>query len=458
MTLKFKNRIALFNTLAVAITTTLLFFVIYFVVKKTAYAHLDKTIQVEHNEVLSNLGLKGDSIIIKKMPEWEEAEHSQIEVNPTFLQIEDMEGVIIFHSVNLLKNQVLADPLNEQETFYNGVVGGKKIRLGKFPIVNKGSGIIGHLTIAVSQEESYTILTKLFWILIVSFPLLLVIQFVASSLAAARAIGPVHQLIRSASDIGDSNISTRLGLPERKDELYKLTETINELLGRIESSMLQQKQFTSDASHEMRTPLAAIRGTLEVLIRKQRDPEMYEEKISGIIDQVDRLDRLLDKLLQLARIESGVVLAKRERVHLAGMISALEEKLKKAAAEKKISLHIHIPECTMVIGDKLYLELIIENIISNAIKYGKVNGNVFLIWNEELKTLSVEDDGIGIAAEHLPKIFNRFYRADESRNSAFKGTGLGLSIVKKLADLQNITLVADSRPGAGSIITLQFPL
>jgi len=284
----------------------------------------------------------------------------------------------------------------------------------------------------------------------------LIVQFVVSSLAASKAIKPVNQLIASASEISDSNIITRLVLPEHQDELYKLTKTINELLARIEARMLQQKQFTSDASHEIRTPLSGIRGTLEVLIRKQRDPQVYEEKIAGTIKEVDRLELLLEQLLQLARIDSGNT-ARNETIYLAELITLSGKKWKKQAGEKKISLQFHVPEDVTVMGDQLYLELIFDNLFSNAIKYGKENGNIVASWNETSKTLSIRDDGIGISAKNLPNIFNHFYRADESRSSAIKGNGLGLSIVKKLADIQHINLSVESQPDHGSNFILQFP-
>ncbi len=457
MSLKFKNRIALFNTLAVAFTTALVFLLIYFVVNKTAYDHLDENISHEKEEVLSNLMWFQDSIVINKMPEFDEAEHSQVEVNPTFLQVSNHEGRIIFQSANLLKGQSLSSPSNETLTYYNSKLVGQRIRLGQFPIINGKGEEIGRLTIAVSEQQSYAILTNLIWILLLSFPFVLIVQFLTSSLAASRSIKPVHQLIDSASGIGDSNISSRLPLPERQDELYDLSITINELLARIEKSMLQQKQFTSDASHEIRTPLSAIRGTLEVLIRKQREPKAYEEKISGIIAQVDRLDALLEQLLQLARVESDKAISRSENINLSHLISAMQEKWLKDTEAKNISLHIQVAENANVPADKLFLELILDNLINNAIKYGKERGNVFLSWDASSKTLLVKDDGIGISAEHLPNIFNRFYRADESRSSLIRGNGLGLSIVKKLADLQNIILSVESQPGAGSIFTLQFP-
>lgn len=454
MAIKFKNRIALFNTLAVAFTTAFVFLAIYMVVYKTAYAHLDDDISVEKEEVLSNLDWHRDSIIINKMPEWDEAEHSQVEVNPTFLQITNSEGKVIFRSSNLLKEQVLAS--QSQESFYDGKINNQKIRLGQFPIINNNGENIGKLTIAVSQEESFNILNNLIWVLLISFPLVLLVQFFASSIAASKAIAPVHQLIQTASRIGDSNISTRLGLPGHRDELFELTQTINELLARIEVSMVQQKQFTSDASHEIRTPLSAIRGTLEVLIRKQREPHVYEEKIAGTIKEVDRLDALLDQLLQLARIDAGIA-ARNETICLSELVLFLGEKWERQAAEKGINLQLTIPEDAMVMGDRLYLELILDNLLNNAIKYGKPQGHVFLNWDKTSRMLSVKDDGIGIPAKDLPHIFNRFYRADESRSSAVKGNGLGLSIVKKLADLQHIVLNVESELGKGTTFMLQFP-
>lgn len=456
MILKFKNRIALFNTLAVAFTTALVFLAIYVVVYTTAYAHLDDDILVEKEEVFGNLDWHGDSIIINKMPEWDEAEHSQVEVNPTFLQVTNLHGEVIFRSSNLLKEKVLAEPAEGGKVFYDGMIRNQKIRLGQFPITNNEKKIIGELTIAVSEDESSMVLNNLIWVLVISFPIVLLIQFLASSVAASKSIEPVHELIHTASRIGDSNISTRLALPVHRDELYDLTKTINELLARIESSLIRQKQFTSDASHEIRTPLSAIRGTLEVLIRKQREPNVYEEKISGIIKEVDRLDVLLDQLLQLARLESNKTIARKEVARMAELVAASEEKMEPLAEEKNIKIHLNIAENTVVTADEIFLELILDNILNNALKYGKENGNVFIEWDETAETLSVRDDGVGISEKDLPNVFNRFYRADESRSSSVKGNGLGLAIVKKLADLQGIELVADSTPGQGSTFSLHF--
>lgn len=457
MNLKFRNRIALFTTLAVALITAVVFVVIYTVVHHTAYAHLDKDILQEKEEVINNLDWNRDSIIIHKMPEWDEAEHSKVEVNPTFLQIVDLKGKVIFHSTNLLHDQFLYGPDIGDDFFFNGELSLQKIRLGQFPIKNDAGKLIGYLTIAISRQESYTVLHNLVLVLILAFPFVLIILFIASSLAATRAIEPVMQLIRTASGISDTTIGTRLNLPLHKDEFYVLTQTINDLLARIEESMRRQKQFTSDASHEIRTPLAAIRGTLEVLIRKQREPAAYQEKISGILEQVDRLDRLLDQLLEVARIESGMTKPKHELVPIASLVAGLHVKWKNVVEAKGITLAVSIPNDVIVTCDKIFLEIILDNLVHNAIKYGKEQGHIFIQWHEGPGSLSIRDDGHGIPEEHLPNIFNRFYRVDPSRSSGIKGSGLGLSIVKKLADLQSIALVAQSKPGEGTVFTMSFP-
>lgn len=458
MKLKFRNRIALFNTLAVAFTTALVFVAIYLVVYKTAYAHLDDDILLEKEEVFSNLDWHHDSIVINKMPEWDEAEHNKVEVNPTFLQIVNTNGVVVFHSSNLLKDRFLFNPDVKQGVFYNGEINDQKIRLGQFPIQNDAGAVIGQLTIAVSQQESYVILNNLILVLLISFPLVIFVQFVTSYLAASRAIVPVKELIKTASVIVDSNISSRLEMPHRKDEVYELSTTINDLLDRIEVNIRKQKQFTSDASHEIRTPLAGIRGTLEVLLRKKREPEVYEEKIVEIISQVDRLDKLLDQLLQLARAESGAADIKKETVVLLDFIQELIASWNQYAESNNTTIKIEVASEASIIINRFSLELILDNLVTNAIKYGKHSGNVLINWDPDTRILSVKDDGIGIAEADINHVFDQFFRADESRGSTIKGNGLGLSIAKKIADLQGIRLTVRSEIGSGTVFSLHFPV
>lgn len=454
MKLNFKKRIAVFNTLAVAVTTAIVFIVIYAVVYNSSYRHLDSDILLEKEEILNTLDWKGDSIIINKMPEWEEAEHNKVEVNPTFIQIVDNKERMIFKSANLQSNHFLFDPANETENFFNSLVDKQRLRLGQFPIRNDAGKLIGQLTVGISQQESYYVLNNLLISLCISFPILLLVLYLVVYMTASKAIAPVQRLIRAASVIDDSNINTRLPLPENEDELYQLAKTINELLNRIETSVQQQKQFTADASHEIRTPLAAIRGTLEVLLRKRREPEQYEERIQEVITQTDRLNQLIDQLLQLARLEGGSI--KKEMINIEKLAEETITKYDKQIVEKDIRVKIAIPEGTTVFTDNLFLSMVVDNLVSNALKYGDSNSQITIVWHDKGHLLSITNKGPEISKEQLPFLFDRFYRTDDSRSSHIAGSGLGLAIVKKLADLMQLKITVDSYPG-NTTFSLQFP-
>lgn len=458
MKLSFKKRIATYNLIAIATLTAIAFIGIYAVVYYTSYKHLDDDIFTEKSEVFSNLDCDDDAIIMNKMPEWEEAEHKQIEVNPTFIQIVDINGETIFKSANLQKNHFLFNPKNKTTVFYNATINKQKIRQGQFPIFNDDRKIIGQLTIGVSQQESYNVLHNLLIVLLTTYIVIISILYFIMIFVASKAIAPINQLIQSASQINYANINSRLPLPENADEIHQLATTINELLSRLENSFYQQKQFTSDASHEMQTPLAGIKGIIEVLLRKPRTPERYEEKMREVLVQTNRLSQLHDQLLQLARLESSVLVAKKEQIYLAETVEKTIKNHKEHSNSNAIQIQNSIPTATIVWSDNLLLEMILDNLISNAIKYNKTRGNIFINWDQPKRTLSITDEGIGIDSDQLPFLFNRFFRADDSRSSKIPGNGLGLSIAKRLCDTQNIQLSVSSIKSKGTTFLLQFPV
>ncbi len=353
MNFSFKKRIAVYNTLAVAITTAIVFIIIYAVVHFSSFRHLDRDIILEKEAILSSIDWSDDEINLDKLPDWEEEEHKQIEANPTFIQIVDDREKVVFKSANLKGKHFLFDPNNEAANFYNTQIDNQRLRLGQFPIKNDKGKLIGQLSVGVSRQESYFVLNNLLATLFISFPILLMVLYAVIYMAATRAIAPVHELIRTASRINDSKIDTRLDLPENQDEIYQLATTINDLLARLEAGIQQQKQFTADASHEIKTPLAAIRGTLEVLLRKEREPQQYEAKIRDVMAQADRLNLLIDQLLQLARLESGTV--KKDSIRLKETARAIVLKWQKQLAQKDQQVQINIPENISVQADKMFL-------------------------------------------------------------------------------------------------------
>lgn len=457
MRLSFKKRIATYNLIAIATLTAIAFVVIYSVVYYTSYKHLDDDITTEKEEVFANLDWEDDQIIMNKMPEWEETEHKQLEVNPTFIQIVDLYGNTIFKSVNLQENHFLFNPKNTTTVFYNAIINNQKIRQGQFPIFNNNHKIIGQLTIGVSQQESYNVLHNLMIILISTYVIILLILYFIMSFVASKAIAPIYQLIDSASQINYTNINARLPLPENQDEIHQLATTINQLLSRLENSFHQQKQFTSDASHEMQTPLAAIKGIIEVLLRKPRTTEQYELKMKEVLNQTNRLSQLYDQLLTLARLESNVLKNNKIQIMLHSSIEKSINNHKVIVNKNKVIISNTVPNDLQILTDTQLLEIVLDNLISNAIKYNKTGGNIYITWNKSNRLLSITDEGIGIEADKLHLIFNRFYRVDDSRNSQIQGNGIGLSIVKRVCDILNIILTVNSKENKGTIFQLQFP-
>lgn len=456
MKLHFKNRIALFNTIAASITMLVVFAAVYYVIYTTTFRHLDRSIMEEKEELFSQISTQGDSLVFSLNAEWEELEHNSAEVNPIFLQMVDVQGKVIFHSRNLQNDQLqFADSLYAN-TFFNVEFNGKKIRQGQFPIKTETGKIIGQLDIGISQVDSILILRNLRITFFATFPLMLVFFYLVTSLVASRSIAPVKQLIGYAEKMNYNNINPSLPLPEHRDEIYQLTATINALLERIEIGRNREKQITADISHELRTPLTGIKGTLEVLVRKPREPQHYEEKAKQVIQEVDSINHIISQLLYLARFDSGNLSIVKKAVPLHDVLRSIRNKWQSRFLEKNMSMLVDIPENTLVEADFGLLEMILENLVSNAVKYGNVGGELRCSWQNDTRTLTLSDNGPGIPQQHLPRIFERFYRTDVPGSSSVQSTGLGLYIVKMLTDIQGIQMEVNSQPNQGTQFLLHF--
>jgi len=456
MKLHFKNRIALFNTIVATATMLVVFASVYAVIYIVTYQHLDNSILEEKEELFSQMTIEGDSLILSLNVEWEELEHNRAEVDPIFLQIVNDRGNVIFRSRNL-ENDLLqfADSLTTNQ-FFNVEFNGKEIRQGQFPIKSDTGKILGQLDIGISQVDSILILANLRNTFFVAFPLMLLIFYVVTSLVASRSIAPVKELIGYAEKMHYNNINAQLPLPVHYDEIYQLTASINALLERIEKGRTREKQITSDISHELRTPLTSIKGTLEVLIRKTREPKQYEAKIKQVIQEVDSMNHIINQLLYLSRLDSGNLSIVKKTINLYSLLLSIANRSNLQLRDKQMEMHLEIPEDTVILSDFGLLEIIIGNLVSNAIKYGNVQGKLICRWHEENRVLSIIDNGPGISQEHLPHIFERFYRVDVQGREFVQSTGLGLYIVKKLADIQNIQVVVESEINVGTKFDLHF--
>ena len=455
--LSFKNRIASHYIITTALLIFVVFFVIYSIVKLSVYNHLNTDIAKEVKNHLNEIGIKNNTFYLMHAREWEEREHNTVDVNPVFIQFLDKNGDVIEKSPNL-KNEVLYfnKDIPNNELFDTKILG-NKIRQIQVPIF-EGSKIIGYLIIAMSLEGALIVLQNLEEILIIAYPLILIVLFFIARFIAGRSIKPISSIIKTSNIITKDNLTSRIPLPQNKDELFVLSQTINNLLDRIETAIEREKQFTSDASHELRTPLTVIKGTLEVLIRKPRNPAEYEEKINFCVKEVNRLNHLVDQLLLLARFENQTQTLKLENVYLNALFLDTIARYSSSIQAKKINVSTEFSQDYYLKTDRYLFSIVINNLISNAVKYSNSNDDLTVkIINNGVKVeCYIIDSGIGIPAEDLERIFNPFYRSKSSDHPEIKGTGLGLSIVKKLCSLLGITISITSQEDVGTKVILSL--
>ena len=460
MKLNFRNRIATWYLVATALLIAGLFSAIYIIVNNTVYSHLDSDLDLELNEVKNSIVNAGGQIIFANPFEWNEREHGQIEVNPTFVQVSDKQGKVIRKTGNLVSDSLEFRNAVNYKIYFDSELSGSPIRQVQYPYFDSDGSVKVYLSIAVPLEESALVLSNLREALVISFPAILLILFLVTRLIAGKSIAPIHNVINTANKISKANIAERISLPPHNDEIHALTSTINGLLNRLEDALLRERQFTSDASHELRTPLSIIKGTLEVLIRKPREVIQYEEKVSYCISETDRMTRLIDQLLLLARYDTGKVNPVKTEFLFSEKIEMVLHRLDSLLEDKRISVNRDIDKNLILNADPGMTEIILENILTNAIKYSGNESSIDIkaVRNGSGILFSVKDYGIGMTEQQIKNIFDRFYRADASRSSEAGGFGLGLAISKKLCDIQDIKINVESALDKGTNFKLHIPV
>ncbi len=455
----FSNRIAIYFMGATAILILVIFSSIYIVVHETVYRHLDDDLQAEYDEVYNGIVQLSDQIIFANEAEWTEQEHGQIEVNPTFIQVSDTLGNIIKKTPNLHDKSLTFFKNKKPRIVQNSMLSNKSVRQLQAVLENTQGQKEGYISIAISLEGSQIVLKNLLSILLIAFPLILIVLYYVTKFITTKSIKPVRVLTQSAEEITRKNLDKRITLPVKKDELYLLTDTINNLLDRIEDTLLREKQFTSNASHELRTPLTSLKGTLELMIRKPHDSAYYITKASVCLEEVNRMSVMTEQLLLLSRYENTSSTIKVGNVGLEKIIHKVIARYTDILEQKDILLELLVDSDLEIKTNDFLFEQIIDNIFSNAIKYNNSNSKIRIqsIEKDGKITLSITDEGEGMDTAVLSKIFDRFYRADESRSSQIKGYGLGLSLAKKFADILGIKIEVKSQPQKGTTFTLILP-
>jgi len=456
--LSFKNRIALNYLISTALMVLFVFVIIYNIVSYSVYKHIDNNLALEVKGHLTEILVKNDNIQLVNPDEWRQQEHNTLYVNPVFVQIFNTDGKLVEKSPNLKKMNLHFNKDHKDFENFDTRLEGKSIRQIQFPVRHK-SKLAGYILIAMSLEEANLVLGNLRNVLWISYPVILFLLFFTARFIAGRNIRPIKNITKTARAITKDNLKSRIELPANKDELFVLSTTMNNLLDRIENAIDREKQFTSDASHELRTPLAVVKGTLEVLIRKPREESEYHQKIKYCINEVDRLNTLVDQLLLLARFENQKIIINSQPVELDEIILQSLERFSSKIESENIAIDFSFNAHFTIVSDGYLVSVIIENLISNALKYSKKKGKISILLSDQTDGIScnIVDNGIGILKQDLTKIYEQFYRSEATSHTAIKGNGLGLSIVKRLCGLLYADIKIESEPGSGTSVNLWFP-
>lgn len=333
------------------------------------------------------------------------------------------------------------------------------LRLYAMPL-SEGAQTLGTLIVAFSLAESQAFLRQVTVGLVITIPIVLLLSVAGGIFLAGRALNPISVITETARQVSAADMTQRLDLDLPDDEVGQLAATFNEMLARLERSFRRERQLTADVSHELRTPLGLLKTQLSLARARPRDETTLLGMMADMEGDVDRMTHLVEQLLTLTRLEQ-----REERisttVSLAEILSGLMLQLKPLAEAADIELLLKLPQKQnlLIPAEETSLRRLFTNLIENGLKYTPAGGYVTVtvnrLWQEV--TVTIADTGPGIAPEHLPHLFERFYRPDEARSRARGGFGLGLSIAKAIAEAHNGRIEVESELGQGTRLIVYLP-
>ncbi len=314
------------------------------------------------------------------------------------------------------------------------------------------------IEIATNDHNLNRTLENLIYILVFIIPIVLIFATIGGYFLIYRSFLPIEKILNDLKEISAVDLSKRLQYSNNQDEINLLAKEINSLLTRLESSFEKISQFSSDASHELKTPLTVIRGEIEIALRKDRSIEEYKETLKISLDEVLIIKQTIDDLLFLAKSKEGIESFEKD-VYLDELTFEAAKELEIFARIKKVTIKYDIKEALQINACSKLLKIAFKNIIKNAIIFSYENSSICIknYSDENFYIFSVEDKGIGISKEDQKKIFEKFYRSDKSRNKETGGTGLGMAICKKIVSIHHGKISIKSEEDLGTTITVKFP-
>lgn len=385
-------------------------------------------------------------------------EHSELRSGGELLQVSDPQGHWLYRSQFMSRFNV-PRPQHLSAKAYTLPFPDDPLRvLDRMVIAGNQSYLV---QVATEMDDFYGALNRFRTLLLVSIPIFLAGAATGGYWMSRHALDPVDRIIRTARNISVQNLSSRLDVPRTGDELQSLSETLNGMLERLETAFKKITQFTADASHELRTPVAVMRTRAELSLRRARSVDDYRDTVAQIHSELERTTELIEKLMFLARTDSCADPIPFARVNLSEIVREVGTQGSALAEGKQVTFRENLSAHPVwVQGDEHLLRRLFLILIDNAVKYTPPGGTVEVSIREKDGTAIGEicDTGIGIAASDLPNIFGRFYRADKARSRETGGTGLGLSIGRWIAEAHAGAIEVESAPGRGSTFQVRLPL
>lgn len=370
-----------------------------------------------------------------------------------WLQVYNLKGALLYDTPEARRNPLpqskkLAEKPDERIVTVQGMSSPYRVMSGNARIGG------GPVIVQVARSEGAIIqdLNQLLYILLLGLPIAVAVAGFGGYLLARRALAPVDRMAERARSINAERLNDRLPIDNPNDELGRLATVFNETLMRLESSFAQMRRFTADASHELRTPLTAIRSVGEVGLRGRRDEKAYRDIIGSMLEEVDRLALMVDRLLTLSRADTGQSKLSVELVDIPELAEEIAEQLGVLAEEKNQTIEVHSERVPGWVGDRVVLRQALLNLVDNGIKYSPVGGKIGVCVAETKDgiVIDVTDTGPGIPADLQSRIFDRFYRVDKARSRENGGTGLGLAIAKWAVEVNGGRLTLEPPEGVGS--------
>ena len=430
----------------------------WFILRDSVFDMVDDDIETQVDDLSNLLATQANDVSVSTlqalMKEAYGSEHWG-----DYLAIYTGDGQTLYQSVFLQSNSLLMAPQAVQKTIYTSrEIRGQHFRFTFQRLSSNGRTYV--VEAGLPADDAFGTLrlfrSYLFWFA----PLLLLIAAGGGYWISRRALAPVDALVRTARAVSGTDLSTRLEKLHTGDELQRLSDTLNEMLDRIEAAFSRVTQFTADASHELRTPVSLIRTEAELSLRRSRSQTEYQDSLRHILLDAERTSALIEQLLSLARADSGRETLQLHPVELSAVLQGVADAWQQVAAIRDLRFSTNLPDSdAWVAGDENLLRRVADILLDNAFKYTAAPGSVSLSLEarEHSAAITIQDSGIGIPQDEQGKIFERFYRVDKSRTRAQGGNGLGLSIAQWIVSQHHGSIAVESRPAEGSTFRVELP-